>query len=116
VHCADVKINICRTIILAVLLYGCETWSLTKRERLRPRVFENRVLRRIFGPKTEDWRRPHNYDLEAYVLYISAIIMQVIKSRMRWKRHVSRMGNRRGAYRVVVEKSQGRRLTWTTQA
>jgi hypothetical protein len=62
-----VKIKIYRIIILPVVLYGCETWSLTLKEERRPRVFENRVLRRIFGPKrdeiTEDWRKVHNEEL-----------------------------------------------------
>ena len=56
-----------RTIILPVVLYGCETWSLTLREKHRLRVFENRVLRRIFGPKrdavTGEWRKLHNEEL-----------------------------------------------------
>jgi hypothetical protein len=51
----NVKIKICNTIILSVVLYGCETWSLTLREEHRLRVFENRVLRRIFGPKSDRW-------------------------------------------------------------
>jgi hypothetical protein len=63
----NTKIKICRTIILPVVLYGCETWSLTLREEHRLRVFENRVLRRIFGPKrdgvTGEWRRLHNEEL-----------------------------------------------------
>jgi hypothetical protein len=57
------KIKIYRTIILFVILYGCETWSLTLREEHRLRVFENRVLRRIFGPKKDEvrgeWRKLH---------------------------------------------------------
>ena len=48
------KMKICRTIILPVILYGCETWSLTLREERRLRVFENRVLRRVFGPKRDE--------------------------------------------------------------
>jgi hypothetical protein len=59
-----IKIKIYRTIILPVVLYGCETWSLTLREVRRLRVFENRVLRRVFGPKrdevTGEWRKLHN--------------------------------------------------------
>jgi hypothetical protein len=59
----NVKIKIYKTIILPVVLYGCETWSLTLREEHRFRVFENRVLRRIFGPKTDEvtggWRKLH---------------------------------------------------------
>ena len=61
------KIKIYRTIILLVVLYGCETWSLTLREERGPRVFENRVFRRVFGPKrkevTEEWRKLHNEEL-----------------------------------------------------
>ena len=61
------KIKMYRTIILPVVLYGCETWSLTLREELRLRVFENRVLRRVFGPKrdevTGEWRKLHNAEL-----------------------------------------------------
>jgi hypothetical protein len=63
----NLKIKIYRTIMLTVVLYGCETWLLTFREERRLRVFENRVLRRIFGPKrdevTEEWRKLHNEEL-----------------------------------------------------
>jgi hypothetical protein len=63
----DIKVKIYKTIILPVLLYGCETWSLTLREEHRQRVFENRVLRGIFGPKrdevTGEWRKLHNGEL-----------------------------------------------------
>jgi hypothetical protein len=63
----NIKIRVYRTIILAVVLYGCETWSLTLRNEQSLRVFENRVLRRIFGPKTDkvtgEWRRLHNEEL-----------------------------------------------------
>ena len=81
------KIKIYRTIILPVVLYGCENWSLTLREERRLRVFENKVLRRIFGPRrdevTGEWRRLHNEELND--LYSSANIVRVIKSRrMRW--------------------------------
>jgi hypothetical protein len=65
----NVKIKIYGTIILPVVLYGCESWSLTFREECRLRVFENRVLRRIFGPKRDEvrgeWRRLHNKELYA---------------------------------------------------
>jgi hypothetical protein len=93
----NTKIRVYRTIILPVVLYGCETWSLTLREEQRLRVFENRVLRRIFGPKrdevTGECRRLHNEELND--LYSSPNIIPVIKSRrMRWARHVARMGER----------------------
>jgi hypothetical protein len=76
------------------VLYGYKTWSLTLREEHRLRVFENRVLRRIFGPKREgdsSWRKLHNDELHS--LYSSSNIVKVIKSRrMRWAEHVTRMG------------------------
>jgi hypothetical protein len=79
----NVKIKIHRTIILPVDLYGCETWSLILREECRQRVFEKRVLRRIFGPKrnevTGEWRRLHNKEL--YALHPSPNIIRVFKSR-----------------------------------
>jgi len=96
---------------LPVVLYGCETWSLTLREERRLRLFENRVLRRIFGPKrdevTGEWRKLHNEELND--LYCSPNCVWVIKSRMRWAGHVARMGERRGVYRVLVGKPEGKR-------
>jgi len=62
----NIKIEIYRTVVLPVVLYGCDTWSLTLREERRLRVFENRELRRIFGPKTDEvtgeWRKLHNFE------------------------------------------------------
>ena len=96
---------------MSVGLYGCETWSLTLREGRKLRVFENMVLRRIFGPRrdevTEEWRRLHNEELND--LYPSHNIVRVIKSRrMRWAGNVARMGERRELYRVLLGKPEGR--------
>jgi len=108
----NLKIKIYRTMILPIVLYGCETWSLTLWKEKRLRVFENMVLRRIFRPRkdevTGEWRRLHNEELSD--LYSSANIVRLIKSRrMRWAGNVARMGEERGVYRVLVGKPEGRR-------
>jgi hypothetical protein len=108
----NVKIKIYKTIILPVVLYGCETLSLTLREEHRLRLFENRVLRRIFVPKrdevTVEWRRVHNDEL--HNLYSSPdIIRQVQSRRMKWVGHVARMGKERKVYKGLVGKPEGKR-------
>jgi hypothetical protein len=104
------KIKIYRTIILPVVLYGCETWLLTLREEHRLRVFEKRLLRRIFGPKKDEVTEESNKELyDLYELYVPNII-QVIKSRrMRWVECVLHMEERRGTYRILVGRPEGRR-------
>jgi hypothetical protein len=88
----NLKITIYRTIILPVL-FRCETWSLTLKEERRLRVFENRMLGRIFGPKrdevTGEWRKLHTEELNG--LYSLPNIVRVIKSRFCWAGHVARM-------------------------
>jgi hypothetical protein len=106
----NVKIRIYKTMILPVVLYGCETWSLTLREEHRLRVFENRVLRRIFGPRRDevrgDWRKPQNEELRN--LYPSTSINRMRKSR-RWAGYVERIGEKSNTYRLLVRKPEGSR-------
>jgi hypothetical protein len=92
-----------------VVVYGCETWSLTLREEHRLRVSENRVLRRIFGPKrddvTGDWRKLHNEDINN--LHSSTNTIRMIKSRrIRWIEHVALMGGGEGQKERDGEKDQ----------
>jgi len=107
----NLKIRIYRCIILPVL-YGCETLSLTLREKRRLRVSENRVLRRVFGLKrdevTGEWRKLHNEELND--LYSSSNIVRMKKSRrLKWAGHVKRMWERRGVYSVLVGEPEGKK-------
>jgi len=108
----NLKIKMYRTIILPVVLHGCETWSLTLREERRLRVFENRVLRSVFGSKrdevTGEWRKLYNEELRD--LYSLPSIVLVVKSRrMRWAGHMALMGEGKGVHRVLVGKPEGKR-------
>ncbi|KAJ4434362.1 hypothetical protein ANN_22921 [Periplaneta americana] len=128
----NLKVRIYKTVILPVVLYGCETWTLNLREEQRLRVFENKVLRKIFGAKrdevTGEWRKLHNEELHA--LYSSPDIIRNIKSRrlrwagrvarmsdsrnayqirLRWAGRVARIGESRKAYRVLVGRPEGKR-------
>jgi hypothetical protein len=108
----NVKVKIYKTIILPIVLYGCETWTLALREEHRLRVFENSILREMFGPKmdevTGEWRKLHSEEL--HNLYSSPDIIRQVKSRrVRWAGHLARMGEERKVYKVLVGKPEGRR-------
>jgi hypothetical protein len=96
---------------VTVVLYGCETWILTLKQEHRLEVFDNRVLKRIFGPKKDEvtggWRKLHNEEL--HDLCSSPSIITIMKSRRRmWAGHVARIGEKRGAYRLLVGKPDGK--------
>ena len=107
----NVKIKIYKTLILPVVLYGCEAWSLTLREECRLRVFENRILRQIFGIKRDEngeWRKLHNKELLS--LYRSSNIVRVNKSRrLKLAGPVARKGEFRSAFKFLTGKSTGKR-------
>ena len=96
---------------MSVVLCVCETWSLSFREERRLRVFENRVLRRIFWPKrdevTGEWRKLHSEELND--LYSPNIVRVIKSTRVRLAGHVARMVEGRGVYRVLVGKPEGKR-------
>ena len=106
------KLKIYRTVILPVILYGCESWSTTVADEQKLRVFENKILRKIYGPKrdemTGEWRRLHNEELHG--LYDSPDVVKIMKSRrLRWAGHVARMGEKRRLYSTLVGKPEGKR-------
>ena len=106
------KVKTYKTIILPVVLHGCETWSLTLREEHRLRVFENKVLRIIFGTKRDEitGERSKLHNAELHVLYSSSNILRNLKSRrLRWAGHVALMEQSRNAHRVLVGKPEGER-------
>jgi hypothetical protein len=97
---------------LPVVLYGCESWSLTLREEHRSNLLENTVLRRILGPKRVDMVRGyrHLHKEEFSNLRYLPVIIRMLKSRsMRWSKHVARMEAKRNAHRVLVGKPEGER-------
>jgi hypothetical protein len=107
-----VKVRICNTAIMPVVLYGCEIWSRTLKEGHRLRVFENRVLRTIFGQKRDEvkgeWRKLPNEELRD--LHSSPSIIRIIKSRrMRWAGNIVRRRERQETYRLLVGKPEGNR-------
>jgi hypothetical protein len=108
----NIKVKICETIILPVVLYGCETWSLALREENRLRVFENRVLRRIFGSKKEEvmgeWRKVHKGELHN-LHSLPDIIRQRKSGRIVWAGNVASLREGRKVYRILVGKPEGKR-------
>jgi len=91
----NLNTKVYRTIILPVVVYGCETWSLTWREELRLRVFENRAKKRIFGPKRDEVTGSgENSIMRSLIIHtLHPIIFRVIKTRrMQWAVHVTRIG------------------------
>jgi hypothetical protein len=110
--------RIYKIMLLPVVLYGCETWSLILREEYRLRVIEDKVLRKIFGPKsdevTDEWRKLLKEEL--HDLYFLPGIIGIIKSRrMRWAGHVARVGEERNAYRLLVGNQEGKETTRKTK-
>jgi hypothetical protein len=107
----NLNVKIYKTVILPVVMYGCETWSLNLEEEHRLRVSVTRVLGKIFGPKREEdgsWRKLHNDEIHS--LYSSLNIVRVIKSRrVKWAEHVARTGEGRVVYRVLVGRLEGKR-------
>jgi hypothetical protein len=108
IYCTEIKIY--KTIIFLVVLYGCETWSLKLRKRHRLNIFENRVLRRIFGTKRDEitggWRKLHNEEL--HNMYYSPSIIRTMSRKMRSAGHVASMGRKGMHIRVLWETQKER--------
>ena len=106
---SDCKEIFGKYIILSVVLYGCETWSLILREKCRLWVLENKISRRIFGSKRDEngeWRNLYNENLHS--LYRSPNIVRAIKSRrLRWAGHVARMEERKSGFKILTGKPTG---------
>jgi hypothetical protein len=99
-----------KTIILPVVLCSCETLSLTLMEERRLRVFENRVLGRIFVPRVIRMGREQDFTMENFIVYTVTKIVNVIKSRLRWKDHIARMEECRSAFKMLTGKPKERDL------
>jgi hypothetical protein len=114
--CRNLKVRIYKTIILPIVLYGCETWSLRLREEHRLRAFENRLLRRVLGLKrdmvTGEWRTLHIEKLHNLYSYPN-IIRQVKSRRMRWTGYVTHMGEERKVQ--SVQGFGGTETAWKTE-
>jgi hypothetical protein len=107
----NLKIKIYKAVTLPAVLYGCETWPLTLREEFWLRLFETKILRRIFGPKRDEnkeWRRLDNEEINS--LYRSPNIVSVIQSRrLRWAGDITRMEEDRSAFKILTGKPTGKR-------
>jgi hypothetical protein len=108
----NLKIKLYTTVILPIVLYGCEIWSLTLKEERWLRVFGNRVLRRVFGPKRDkvmgEWRILHNEELSD-LCWLPNIVRVVETRKMRWTGHVACMREGRGVHRVLMGRPEGKR-------
>jgi hypothetical protein len=107
----NIRIRVYKTIILIVVLYMCESWSLTLREEHGLSVFVNRVLRRIFRPKRDEvmgvWRKVRNEELRNLYSLLSTLRMNMSR-RVQLAMHVAQMGVKQNAHRILVENQKER--------